>query len=92
MRTSALSFVSRCVLERVDHEHTARQDEQRICQLNHGKSPQILHVNDMAEYTQERELDGEAIDETEEDLEDDDRVYQALEKFLSNDGVFLDEF
>jgi len=45
----------------------------------------------MAEYTQERELNGEAIHKTEEGLEDDDGVDQALEKFFGEDCVFFNE-
>lgn len=45
----------------------------------------------MAEYAQERELDWEAVDETEEGLEGDDEVNQSLEKIFGEDGVFFNE-
>jgi len=43
----------------------------------------------MAEYAQEREFNGEAVDHAKEDLKDDDGVDEALEELFGQDGMFF---
>ena len=71
--------------------YTAREDEQRVCQLDDGEAAQVLRVDDMAGHAEGAEADGEFVDEAEEDLEGYHGVYEAREELLGEDGVLFDE-
>ena len=71
-------------------KHTAREDKHRIRQFHNRKMPQIAQIHDMAGDAQEREKNGEAIDECEEELQTDDDVDEAREEFARQHGVFFD--
>jgi hypothetical protein len=70
---------------------TAGHQEDRIGQLHDREAAKVLHVYDMADHAQECELDGKAVDDTEQDLDGDDNVDEARKQSLGEDGMFLDQ-
>ena len=54
--------------------------------------PEVAPVYSMAGDTDQREADGETVDESEEDLNGDDKVDEAGEKFTGQNGVLFDQF
>lgn len=53
---------------------------------------QIAHVDAMADYTDEGEEKGEAVDQGQEGLDSDDRVDKAREELTCEYGVLLYQF
>lgn len=44
-------------------QHTARDQEQWVRELDNGKSPEVLRINDMRHNTQRAESDWKPIDD-----------------------------
>ena len=70
----------------------AGKNEDWISQFNNGKVAQVPHVDPMADDADEGEEKGEAVDQSQEDLDDDDGVDEAREELAGEDGVLLYQF
>lgn len=73
-------------------EHTAREYEQKVGQLDNGEFPHVAQVNDMRHNAQHRKEEREAIDQPQETLKPNNEVDHPRKKFLCQDCVFFDKF
>jgi hypothetical protein len=71
---------------------TTRSQEQRVRKLHNRKAPHVSQIYDVRNYAEKRELEREAIDQAEQDLETDDEVYETREKPFCKHRMLFDEF
>jgi len=70
-------------------KRTAREDEDRVAELDDWEMSQVPQVDGMASYTEQREEEREAIDRGEEELDEDDGVDETGKEFAREDGVLF---
>ena len=70
---------------------TTRREKERVRELDIWKAAHVAEMDKVREDPQKRQAEREAIDETEQQLEDHDGVDESCQKSFRNDRVLLDK-
>lgn len=73
-------------------DKNARNDEKRVGELDDGETAEVACVDEVRYRAEKRQGEGEAVEQPEENLHDDDAIYKSRQYSARDHGVFFDYF
>lgn len=70
---------------------TARENEERVCELDVGEPSHVPKVDGVGEEAEGRQGEGNPVNDINEQLESDDEVNKAHKNSLCDDGMLFDD-